>query len=219
MEIEIEKVNNLIYRLRKNGWSYERIAKYLNDNNIASIKRSAVDKRCKKIFAEKGEKEPTDSGKIPVSREEIYYLKKMGLKDSKIALYYNNKGIDVSDETIRRRVNEIFKEKGVEVPTIKRTRKRKYEEVSDEEICRLKEKFKMSFQEIASYYNKRGINITTNAIQKRYNNFRGKGKSTETTESLANLNRQLNKKIKMLQETERERELLKEGGQNEQEEL
>lgn len=107
-----------IYVLRKQGKTYKDIAKYFIDNGI-NISSDFIEKRCKRIFQERGEEEPTV--KVPfVSDEALVELTELGFNFTEISKYFAEEGILIPISSVSKRCNEIYKRKGMTVPKIKR---------------------------------------------------------------------------------------------------
>ena len=171
-----EATDEEIYELREQGMTYERIVEYYNTKGI-KITHQAIGYRCKKIYKEKGEEEPKEKEikkRNSVTNEEIYKLRKQGMTYKEIAKYFNNKGIPITRVTIGKRCKKIYKEKGEEEPKEKEIKKRN--SVTKEEIYELREQG-MTYEEIAKYFNNKGIPIAGVTIGKKCKDiYREKGK-------------------------------------------
>ena len=154
---KIEVLDEEIYQLREQGMSYERIVEYYSKKGI-EITHQAIGYRCKKIYEEKGKKEPKSKRENHTEDEELIKLKEKGMSYERIADYYNEKGIKVTVETIESRCKKAFEKRKKKMPSTK-----KKIEVLDEEIYQLREQG-MSYERIVEYYSKKGIEITHQAI-------------------------------------------------------
>ena len=153
-----------IYKLREEGLSYQIIERYFNEQG-KKVSDVTIQKRCQKIYKEKGKKEPEvkRKNKIEITDEEIYKLRKEGLSYLKIVRYFSEQGKKVSDVTIQRRCKEIYEKKGEEEPKVKTENKI---QISDEEIYKLREEG-LSYKKIAQYFNKQGKKVSDVTIKNR----------------------------------------------------
>ena len=204
-----------IYELREQGKSYEEIARYYKEKGI-EITRVTIGKRCKKIYNEKGKEEPKIKRKNMIKEatdEEIYELREQGMSYGDIVRYYNEKGIQIGQNTIAYRCKKIYNEKGKEEPKAKKGEKER-NDITDEEIYELREQG-MTHKEIAKHFNNKGIPITRVTIGKKCKEvYKEKGeeepkakrgrKKNNNTKLLGNLNNTLNKRIKEKIGTEKE---------------
>ena len=153
-----------IYELREQGMSYMTISSHFDKKGI-KIAWYTIRERCKRIYMEKGKEEP----KVKVKRmkdiidEDIYELREQGMTYEAIASYFDKKCIKISWATIRERCKRIYMEKGKEEPKVKvKTMK----DITDEEIYELREQG-MTYEAIASYFNKKCIKISWATIRER----------------------------------------------------
>ena len=163
--------------------THKEIAKYFNDKGIP-ITRVTIAKRCKTIYIEKGKEEPkAKKGKKErddVTNEELYELREKGMKYEEIVKYFEEKGIKISQSQVCKRCKKIYEEKGEEEPKAKRGRKA-ISGVTDEEIYELSEQG-LLHEEIAQYFNDKGIHITGATIGKRCKEiYKEKGKKEPKT--------------------------------------
>ena len=151
-----------IYNLREQGLSYKEIEWYLLEKKGIVVSKTTILKKCKKIYAEKGKEEPKETGKlnkIPIPDEEIFNLREKGLSYESIAIYFRNKGIEVSFQTIKNRCEEIYTKKGKEIPKLSN----KTKIIDDEELFNLRE-MGLSYEEIKKYYYTKGIEVSRQRI-------------------------------------------------------
>lgn len=159
-----------IYNLRKKKMSYVTISKYLEKQG-KFISLFGVRKRCKKIFKARGEEEPYAKSenkgrrKKEVDREELSNFRARGLSYREISKIYEERGIDISTETLGRIYREMINEKGEE---------QKYKLIKFEELEELR-KQGLSFDRIAKYYHEKGIKISENKLRDIYVRTKGTG--------------------------------------------
>ena len=213
MRKKILILNEEIYKLREQGFTYQKITQYFNNKGI-KVKIGIIRKRCKKIYQEKGKREPDlKVGRkkvIQMQDEEIYQLRQDGLSYRKITQYFNNKGIKVSSETIRNRCKNIYQKKIEEKPDLKVGRK-KVIQIPDEEIYKLREQG-LSYEKIVQYFYKKGMKVSFATIrirckrmyQEKASDYKNK-KSDKT--SLADLEKKLQE---LKEKKEKSGELLEE---------
>ena len=153
-----------IYKLREEGLSYQIIERYFNEQG-KKVSDVTIQKRCQKIYKEKGKKEPEvkRKNKIEITDEEIYRLREGELSYKKIAQYFNEQGIKVSFSTIKNRCKEIYEKKGEEEPKVKTENKI---QISDEEIYMLREQG-WTYRKIAKYFNEQGKKVSDVTIKNR----------------------------------------------------
>ena len=181
--------NEEIYELRKSGMSYRDMVKYFHRNGI-KIARNTIASICKRIFAEKGEKEEEilikrKKGRKGISSEEVYELREKGMSYKEIAEYYYKLGVDISDQTIGRICKEIYKEKGETEPIeIKNDR---LKVISNEKFYILREQG-MSYVTIAEQFKEDGIDISSETIRRKCKEiYKEKGKKEPETKVKGNI--------------------------------
>ena len=166
-----------IYELREQGWSYRRIAKHFEDKGI-KVSDTSIKNRCKKIYEEKKQKEPSTKYKKrreDITDEEIFELREQEMSYTEIVRHFESKGIKVAVETIKIRCDKIYKQKGKDNYN-KRGRKKR-EDITDETIYELREQG-MSYSDIARYFNENNIIVSYNIISHRCKRiYKEKGKS------------------------------------------
>ena len=179
-----------IYMLRKQSLSYEDISKHFEkQGKIISL--FGVRKRCKRIFQEKGEQEPTaifvrrGHKKIDIDPEEIYAFRAEGWSFKKITRYYKEQGKKICSTTVKRLYRELLEQKGEVELTIA--------SIPIEEVIKLRNEG-LSFEKIAKYYNEKGIRVSDQTIRSIYiNAIRQNNAENEVNsgESLKDLEREL----------------------------
>lgn len=102
-----------IYKLRNDGKTYSEIAKYFENKGIR-VSVNFIKKRCKIIYAEKGENEPDDA-KLPVSDKQLIELIEQGFSFLQIAKYFSSIGIALSSEKVAKRCKEICRENKITI--------------------------------------------------------------------------------------------------------
>ena len=163
---------NKVYELKNKGYTYKQMTEYFNSLGIR-CSREKVRLISKMIFDEKGEKEPRGQ-MYKIKKEQklddlndrlpdLYGMKKSGMTFGEITEYCKKEGINVSKEYITQRCNELFKEKGEKTAKWKSYYQRI---IPDNEIYALRKKG-MSYEEIAKYFNKKGISISYQTVRKR----------------------------------------------------
>ena len=160
----------VLYKLREQGMSYVTIAEQFKKDGI-EISSETIRRRCKEIYKEKGKTEPKTQERIrnkrtDINDEEIFQLREQGLSYKRIVEYYKENGVDVSCMTIRSRCKEIYKEKGKKEPRPQRSVTNKRIDINDEEIFKLREQG-MTYDKIAEYYKKNGVNVNYMVIRSR----------------------------------------------------
>ena len=117
-DLDKDDINQEIYNLRKQGLSYNAIKDELEKRGIA-IKKWTVAYRCQKIFEQKNESNDFSEQRKQVSKstdETIYSLRKQGYSDIFIVDYLRQNGIQIGRKNVYRRMANVFKEKGEEIP-------------------------------------------------------------------------------------------------------
>ena len=171
-------VTVMVYILRRQGYSYQKITDYLISNG-AEISLHQVRMISQKMFEKYNKKEPrmkSDTARS-VSKKRIYDMRKEGVSCKKITEILNNEGIHVSYGYLVKECREIFKNKGEEMPSIKRKEeKHELDEIKNKQtITNLmlevakkknatKEQLRKFSEEISKYY-KIDIDIPSNDIE------------------------------------------------------
>ena len=118
-------IDEIMYLREKKGLKYDEIIDYYKGEGI-ELKKTVVMELCR-------EKLKSDNHKLKrgaklnkqIDDEDIYQLKKMGLTYKQIVEIYKLRGIEVSMQTIQRRCGSVFKEKGEQIPQVKRCKEEK----------------------------------------------------------------------------------------------
>ena len=103
-----------IFILRQSKWSYERIAKFIGNQTNTEISYMTIRKLCKKMYAEKGLKEPKlfrglkTGVYTKVSDHEITQLKMQGYTYNKMVKYFKNEGKNISRNNVALRARSMF---------------------------------------------------------------------------------------------------------------
>ena len=166
-----EELDEKIYNLRKQELSYKKISEEIG------LGMEFVSKRCKVIYAVKGEKEPDcktkKAKKIYIftdTDEKIYDLRKQGISYIEIYRRLKKEKIKISYKTLIKKCKKIFIIKGEEEPETldeyKKLQTKKSKRL-DEKIYNLKEKG-MSYKGIQEKLKKEGHDLSTDSIGKRY---------------------------------------------------
>lgn len=107
-------INEDIYNLREQGLTYEKIAEELKRQGI-EITSHTVGRKCKEIYASKGEKEPELKLKGIISTEDLIKQMNEGKTLTSLAKEY---GVDLSG--ISRRITRYYRKIGEEKPNLNR---------------------------------------------------------------------------------------------------
>ena len=166
-ELVLAEVNQMIYELREKRLSCAAISKQLKEQGIV-ISAEIVRKRCKEIYAAKGEIEPkakTNTSKriIDENQEEnkrIFELREQGFSYRKIVRVLEEEGIKTTIETVRKRCKKLYELKGNKEP---KSRK-KIIVVDNDEIYNLREKG-LTYKKIAEDLKEQGIKISSNSVR------------------------------------------------------
>ena len=154
-------VEEEIFNLREQGLSYKEIEKHFESIGIL-IDYATIRTRCKKIYEEKGKKEPEIKAKKPrILDEELFKLSEQGLSFEEISIYFYKKGIMISASTIANRCKRIYAAKGKEDPHL-----HKPKITDEEELFNLREQG-LTYQEIKDYYFEKGIKISRQGISQK----------------------------------------------------
>ena len=157
-----------IYKLSESGLSDRKIVQYFIDKGI-KVSLATIKNRCKKIYEEKKKEEGSaikkNRNKIINEKiyKKIYKLREDGLTYKKIAQYFNEQGIKISYVTVKRRCEEIYKEKGQKEPEAKR---KKIIQITNEEIYNLREQG-WTYRKIAQYFNEQGVEVSFETVRVR----------------------------------------------------
>ena len=166
-----------IYELREKGNSYRDIAVYYRKKRI-KISVNAIMIKCKKIYEEKGKKEPYSKKKqnyteIPenVLSKKICNLREQGLSYVRIVEELKKEGIEITKSVVASRCKKAYADLAKEEPKVTREVNRspknyvqikKAEEVKDT-IFKLREQG-ISYCGIEMYFYNKGIIIRNKAI-------------------------------------------------------
>ena len=159
-----DKYGEEIYRLSQQDLSYTEIRNILNAKGI-KISLTSVTLIADKVYREKGEeKKYVFIMKKGITVEKIFELRESEMSYQEISDYYKSIGIEVSASSILRYCKQIYSNKNKKEP--KKVNGRKRKDISDEEIYELKNKG-YSYEKIAEYYTKKGIEVSISTIAKR----------------------------------------------------
>ena len=106
-----QKLDEMIYGLREQGLSYQKIVEKLEEKEIKTTIYT-VDYKCKKIYSSKGKIEPKVDQLSEESKnlnETIYNLKEKGLSYGNISDKLKENGISISRQRIEQRHKKILK--------------------------------------------------------------------------------------------------------------
>lgn len=175
-----KEINNEIYKLKEQGYSYPNIARILNKKGI-EINEGKVGRICRKIYAEKGKNIPKVPEASPIDREELYNLAERGLPSHKICEILKERGVEITISKLDNIMYNIYAEKGKKRSGGRHQNK----DVTDEEIYSLKNQGK-SLQDICEYYKSKGITIGEATIFKKAKRiFEEKGETMPKAENKA----------------------------------
>jgi DNA-binding transcriptional MerR regulator len=158
-----------VYELKEKGYKINQIAK------VFDVTPTTMSIICKKIYAEKNEEmKKSYDEKIDVSKEELVELKDVGFSVRSICKYYKNKGIEVSDKIISKKLHKAYSELGRKMPNANEKKKTdkidlKYVDKSVLKglIDNLKETKNASDMQIEELYKYYGIGKVDKAIEER----------------------------------------------------
>lgn len=127
IDISIEE----LIKLREQRLSYEKIERHLRRQGI-NVSITVIKRLIKEYYRLNGKEEPITKKEIDVDDEELVRLREEGLSYEKIARKMREKGISISLTTVDSRITEYYQKIGKEV--IKKTRKRKQQDTSNEKV-------------------------------------------------------------------------------------
>lgn len=162
-----------IYRLRKEGMTYEQISQHFKDKG-KKISISTVGNRCRAIDEESA-KEGIEKPRIKyksrnkredISDKEIYELRQNGMTYGEIVRYFGANRRKISETLVRYRCKQIYQKRGEKEPRVKWKRTNKRKDISDEEICELREKG-MSYRQIADWLKSDGRELSQASVRDR----------------------------------------------------
>ena len=160
-----DKYGEEIYRLSQQDLSYTEIRNILNAKGV-KISLTSVTLIADKVYREKGEeKKYVFIMKKGITAEKIFELRENGMTYREICDYYNGIGIEVSCTSIFRWCKQIYSSKNKKESGRVGSRKKR-KDISDEKIYELKNKG-YSYEKIAEYYKKKGVEVTIYTIAKR----------------------------------------------------
>lgn len=151
-----------IYNLRESNFSYRRISEQLEIEGLDIISEDTVRNKCKKIYAEKGKKEPKAKMKFVYDKydDKIFELRQQELSYAKIATILQLEGLSYDPKSISKRCKKIYAEKNMEEPKCKKT---KQTNTINKSISDLIDNG-LSCIEITQNLQASGIKITENAV-------------------------------------------------------
>ena len=158
---QAKKINDEIFKLKEQGYSYARIMEILEEKGI-KISKDKVARLCRNIYAQKGKNIPKVGEASPMDREELYNLAEKGLSNNDIWEMLKQQGMDITFSKIETVMKNIYQEKGKK----RGEGRKKTKDVFDEEIYNLKMQGK-SFREISEYYKSKGIDIGETSLYKK----------------------------------------------------
>ena len=154
-----------IYRLRKNGSTYQEITKYFNDRQI-KISYEQVRQRCRRIFEKKGEPIPYyENARVNIPENisnEIFEQRNSGKTYFEIWQGMNEKGFDLTYYKVCKYCKMIYGELGLDEPVnlgrVKRV-------IPNEELYKLK-KQGLKCTKITEMYNAQNKKVSYSYIVK-----------------------------------------------------
>ena len=158
-------------QLKERGWSDKKIADYFTKQN-RPISGLRVNQRLNKYYELQGKEKPKTNRikRINIKEEEMVKLKENGLTDKEIANYFTEQGIPVSNTYVAKTLKKYYRSLGKEKPKIERKIKRIGEEITDEELEKLKEKG-LTDKAIEEYFMNKKIYISMHTVNKRLNRY------------------------------------------------
>ena len=103
-----EIINNEIFKLKEQGYSYTSIVKTLATKGII-INADKVGRLCRKIYADKGESIPKAAEVRPMNRDELYNLAERGLSNNDIWEMLKEQGIEISFSKLSTVIKSVCK--------------------------------------------------------------------------------------------------------------
>ena len=159
VERKLDGREELIYRLRKNGYPYTAIREYLNQQGI-DVSPETVRRECKRIFEQKGEFEPKyirlANDKYKEYYNIVYDMRKQGYSYYKIADHLNKLNVDITDKNVETICKIVFQKYGEEEPKTKSDTSRR---VSNQRVYELR-KARYSCKKIVQILNDEGIQVS-----------------------------------------------------------
>ncbi len=155
-------------QLKEQGWPDKKIADYFTKQN-RPISGLRVNQRLNKYYELQGKEKPKTK-RINIKEEEMVKLKENGLTDKEIADYFTEQGITVSNTYVAKTLKKYYRLLGKEKPKIKRKIKRIGEEITDEELAKLKEQG-LTDKAIEEYFMNKKIYISMYTVNKRLNRY------------------------------------------------
>ena len=151
---------NKIFELKEQGYSYAKIFDYFEKNGIDLDKKEIV-QICRRMYKERNRNVPkpkrdNNQDIIELPLQEVLDLRRSGKTYEEIAQYYRDKGIEVSRESVRKRIKDVGALQGI--------RQIRIENLPIDEIMYLKEKTGLTYNEIFDYYKNKGIKLKKNAV-------------------------------------------------------
>ena len=159
VERKLDGREELIYRLRKNGYPYTAIREYLNQQGI-DVSSETIRRECKRVFEQKGEFEPKyirlANDKYEEYYDIVYDMRKQGYSYYKIADHLNKLNVNVTDKNVDMICKIVFEKYGEEEPKTKSDTARN---VSNQRVYELR-KARYSCKKIVQMLNDEGIQVS-----------------------------------------------------------
>lgn len=183
---------NELYELRSSGLSLEKITNHFKEKGI-DISSETIRKMCKKIYEEKGEKEPryeSLGNRYDEIASKALKMREMGLSYKDIKEEFAKQGVEVCSGKIKK----ICNESGKDIKFIGKTKR----QVDDEKIYNLR-KQGMSLRETTKSFQESGIEVSYSYIAMNSSRvFKEKGEKLPKSvsaklKSLDNLNQEIYK--------------------------
>ena len=151
-----------IYELKTKGFSYDDIAEYYSNQGI-EVSSMTIGRRCRKIFAEKGEKVPDlrSIGKEKVTSGVIFRLRQSGFSYRKISEHFKEQGINISISTVRNMCKEAYASAN---ETDLLAQESRIGEVPEQRIFELREEG-LTFEKISITMKEEGYNISKGTVR------------------------------------------------------
>lgn len=158
-----------IFNLREQKFTIKQIFDYYSEKGYKTS-CSTIGTVCKKIYEEKGIKQPVLTRNKPNPlNEEIFKLSEQGMDFVEMEKYFKEKGIDIDKKNLCSRCSYMYRKK-------KMTARRKgnykksqeyAERVTSQDLINLYFIEHMSYKKVAEYYSQKGLSVSWKYIESR----------------------------------------------------
>lgn len=165
---KVDAIKEEVFELREQKYSYAAITKHFRNKGI-TVYETMIMSICKEIYKEKGMEEPCIGRHedFEYLYPEIFMLRELRLSYEIIAEYFKKQNIKITTATVSKLCKQIYNEKGIEEPRLKKCRQQyKNIEDVDETIFNLREQG-LSYGLIAIEFEKQGVSISIPSITER----------------------------------------------------